>query len=66
MLPEDERFELVSEIIASVDGPHDEDWEAVWLAELDQRGWRLRKLRGEAASDWSDVRARILKRLGHA
>lgn len=36
-LPEDERLELASEIIASIDGPKDADWEATWLAELDRR-----------------------------
>src|SRR5208282_1812503 len=34
-LPEADRLELASEIIASVDGPSDSDWEAAWLAELD-------------------------------
>jgi len=36
LLPEDERRELASEIIASVDGPPDADWEQAWLAELDR------------------------------
>jgi hypothetical protein len=35
-LPEAERLELASEIIASVDGPRDTDWETVWLNELDR------------------------------
>ncbi len=62
-LPADERLELASEIIASVDGPGDADWESTWLAELD---WRAEsaKARGEAGSEWSEARARILKRLG--
>jgi putative addiction module component (TIGR02574 family) len=64
-LPEGERLELASEIIASVDGPHDGDWEHVWLAELDRRVEAARA-RGETAADWSEVRFRILKRLGHA
>ena len=64
-LPENERLELASEIIASVDGPQDADWEAVWLAELDRRV-EAAKSRGEGAGDWGDVRARILRRLGHA
>jgi putative addiction module component (TIGR02574 family) len=64
-LPEDERLELASEIIASVDGPQEGDWEAAWLAELDRRAGAA-KARGETAADWADVRARILKRLGHA
>ncbi|MBW2526305.1 MAG: addiction module protein, partial [Deltaproteobacteria bacterium] len=37
LLPEDERLELASEIIASVDGPPDANWEQAWLAELDRR-----------------------------
>jgi hypothetical protein len=31
VLPEDERLELASEIIASVDVPRDADWDAAWL-----------------------------------
>jgi putative addiction module component (TIGR02574 family) len=62
-LPEAERLELASEIIASVDGPRDGDWESAWMAELDRRA-DAAMARGEAASEWTDVRARILKRLG--
>ena len=64
-LPEGERLELASAIIASVDGPPDADWDAAWLAELDHRT-DAAKTRGEAGSDWSEARARILKRLGRA
>lgn len=62
-LPEDERLELASEIIASVDGPRDAGWEASWLDELDRRVDAANR-RGESGADWSDVRSRILKRLG--
>jgi putative addiction module component (TIGR02574 family) len=62
-LPEDERLELASEIIASVDGPRDADWEAAWLAELDRRT-EAAKARGGTGTDWTEARARILKRLG--
>ena len=54
-----------SEIIASVDGPRDADWDAAWLAELDRRT-EAAKSRGESGADWTDVRGRILKRLGRA
>ncbi|HEV3193044.1 MAG TPA: addiction module protein [Polyangiaceae bacterium] len=64
-LPEAERLELASEIIASVDGPPDGDWDAAWLAELDRRA-EASKARGGTASDWTEVRARILERLGRA
>jgi putative addiction module component (TIGR02574 family) len=62
-LPEDERLELASELIASVDGPPDGDWESAWLAEPDRRAEAARD-RGEPASEWSDVRARLLSQLG--
>jgi putative addiction module component (TIGR02574 family) len=64
-LPENERLELASEIIASVDGPGDADWEQAWLAELDRRV-DAASARGDASADWTEARARILKRLGRA
>jgi RNA polymerase sigma-70 factor (ECF subfamily) len=48
-LPEAERLEMASEIIASVDGPRDGDWDATWLAELDRRA-DAAKSRGHSAS----------------
>jgi len=62
-LSEDERLEMAAELIASVDGPPDADWEAVWLAELDRRR-DAATARGETAAEWSDVRARLLRGLG--
>jgi len=62
-LPEDERLELASELIASVDGPADSDWESAWLAELDRRVEAARD-KGEPAPEWSEVRARVLSQLG--
>ena len=62
-LSEDERLELASDLIASVDGPADTGWDAAWLAELDKRVETAREA-GQTGSDWVDVRARILQRLG--
>ena len=62
-LPEDERLELASELIASVDGPPDGDWESTWVAELDRRMQAARE-KGELAPEWSEVRARVLAQLG--
>ena len=62
-LPEDERLELASELIASVDGPPDGDWESAWVAELDRRMEAARD-KGEPALEWSEVRARVLSQLG--
>ena len=62
-LPEDERLELASQIIASVDGGEDADWETAWLSELDRRA-EVARARGETGAEWSEVRARVLQRLG--
>ena len=62
-LPEDERLELASELIASVDGPPDGNWESAWLAELDSRVEAAQN-KGEPAPEWSEVRARVLSQLG--
>lgn len=62
-LPEDERLEVASEIIASVDGPPDGDWNEAWVAELDRRV-DAAKAQGESGADWADVRARVLRSIG--
>jgi putative addiction module component (TIGR02574 family) len=62
-LPEDERLEVAAEIIASLDGAPDANWDEAWLAELDRRV-DAAKAHGDAGADWADVRARILRRLG--
>lgn len=62
-LPEEDRLELASELIASVDGPPDADWEAAWTAEIDRRIAAADR-NGARASDWTEVRARILSRTG--
>jgi len=61
-LSEDERLNVASELIASVDGPADEDWDACWLAELERRT-RAAAQRGQPAPEWSAVRKRILDRV---
>ena len=62
-LPEPERLELASKLIASVDGEADPDWDEAWLAELDRREQAV-AAGGDPGSPWSDVKARILGRLG--
>jgi putative addiction module component (TIGR02574 family) len=61
-LPEDERIDLAAEILASVDGPKDPNWDAAWIAELDRRAQSLEQGQSSGA-DWGIVRARILERL---
>jgi putative addiction module component (TIGR02574 family) len=58
-LPERQRLELASELIASVDEPEDEGWQDAWLEELDRREQAVRQ-GGPEGSEWSEVRARLL------
>ena len=63
-LPESDRLDLASRLLASVDGPIADDWEGAWLAELDRR--EEEAARGGAAAtgaDWHEVRARVHARL---
>ncbi|MEN0064317.1 MAG: addiction module protein [Myxococcota bacterium] len=58
-LPEEERLALAAELIDSVEGAADPEWEAAWLEELERR-----KTHGTSdAKPWSEVRARLLRRL---
>jgi hypothetical protein len=52
----------VTELLASLDGPPDADWETAWTDELTRRE-RAAAERGTPAPEWADVRARILSRL---
>jgi putative addiction module component (TIGR02574 family) len=61
-LPENERLELASDLIASVDGPADADWDSAWLAELERRDRDARQDELPGA-EWSQVRDRLLARL---
>ena len=61
-LSEDDRARLVTEVIASLDGPPDGDWEATWVSELDTRIAEAERT-GDHGSDWKDVRAELLAEL---
>jgi putative addiction module component (TIGR02574 family) len=62
-LSDDERLQLASELLASVDGPKDAGWDAAWLAELDRRA-ATAEARGDKGAEWQEVRSRILRELG--
>ena len=60
-LPAEDRLALASELIDSVEGAADAEWDAAWLAELDRRARSVgdpKKL-----DDWATVRERILTEL---
>jgi putative addiction module component (TIGR02574 family) len=61
-LPEDERLDIAAELLTSVDGPPDADWEEAWDAEIARRV-ESAAARGEPASEWTEVRRRVLAKL---
>ncbi len=61
-LSERERLEVASEILASVEGPADEGWDAAWLDELERRRTAQRRSE-EPAAEWAEVRAHVLESL---
>ena len=61
-LPPDERARLAQEIIASLDGPSEQDASEAWVSEIERR---VQEVRAGSVKlvNWKDVRARIVKRL---
>lgn len=61
-LPVDDRLELATELLESVEGAEDPAWTAAWAAEIDRR---VRELDAGAVESvpWSQVRSEILGRL---
>lgn len=61
-LPEQERLEIASELLESVEGCTDPEWRTSWEAELAERAERVRSGQ-EPVAEWDEVRARIAARL---
>lgn len=61
-LPEPDRLELASKLIASVDGDADPNWGESWLTELDRREEAV-AAGGDPGSSWAEVKARLAARL---
>jgi putative addiction module component (TIGR02574 family) len=57
-LPPEERADLAAELIASLDGPPDDDAETAWAAEIERRARRVLSGASEGRV-WEEVRARI-------
>ena len=57
-----ERLELAVELIDSVEGPADPQWEDAWKAELDARV-RAAEGRADRGASWTEARKRIVSRL---
>jgi putative addiction module component (TIGR02574 family) len=58
-LPAQDRLALASELIDSVEGANDAEWDVAWLAELDRRS----QDDPSKSEDWATVRTRILNDL---
>tara|TARA_R110002073_G_C9488815_1_gene580641 strand:+ start:3275 stop:3508 length:234 start_codon:yes stop_codon:yes gene_type:complete len=58
----DERAELASQMIASIDGLPDADAESAWAAEIESRARRA--ITGETQGiDWTSIRSRVKSKL---
>jgi len=57
-----ERIDLAAELLASVDGSADPDWEQAWQIEIDRRA-AAADVRGTPPPEWSEVRTRVLSKL---
>lgn len=62
-LPEEDRAEFASEILASLDGDPDPGVEAAWAAEIERRASRALLGGSEGVEDWEEVRARISREI---
>jgi Putative addiction module component len=63
-LPELDRVEIVTQLLASLDGSTEIDagWDSAWLSELDRRAKAADDADGSSA-EWSDVRDGLLAEL---
>ena len=61
LLTEQERLELATELLDSVEGQPDAEWERAWVEEIERRVAAARA-GGAPAAPWSEVRARMLAR----
>jgi len=60
-LSEQERLELATELLESVEGAPDPEWERAWIQEIDRRIAAARAA-GAQPLEWTDVRARLVAR----
>ena len=60
-LPAEGRLALASELLDSVEGAADTEWDAAWLAELDRRARSVGDPR--RLEDWATVQDRIRNEL---
>jgi hypothetical protein len=58
-LTTEDRLDLANELLASLDGPADPEWDGSWLKELDRRS---QTARDGASREWSAVRSHLLAR----
>ena len=60
-LPAEDRLALAAELLDSVEGPADVEWDAAWLEELDRRAQSV--VDPTQLEDWATVRQRLLDEL---
>jgi putative addiction module component (TIGR02574 family) len=63
-LPPEERLELASQLLASVENAPGEEWNQAWLAECDAR-MAAAESGAEPAAPWNEALDRLRARLAH-
>ena len=61
-LPPRDRLELAAELLESIEGQADPEWDAAWTIEIEKR-LEAAEARGERGASWAEARRRILARL---
>lgn len=59
-LTNEEKLELATELLDSVEGQPDAEWERAWVEEIERRVSAARS--GTPGALWEEVRARLLSR----
>ena len=63
-LPTEDRAQIAASLLASIDGPDDDDADDLWAREIERRAQRAQA--GESQGvDWKDVKRRVRERLDH-
>lgn len=59
-LTDEDRLDLANELLASLDGPADPDWDGSWLMELDRRS---QTASDGASKEWTALRSELVTRI---
>jgi putative addiction module component (TIGR02574 family) len=62
-LPEDERLQVVEQLLVSLDSATDKDVDAAWAAEIERRSREIKEGTVRPVVVWEEVKSRARKRV---